>query len=128
MNRSSQKGVALLFTLILVLVLSVMTASMMFLAQSETWSSLNYRLMTQTRYGAEAGLNAAANYFANTYPGVSSSTGFTMTGSPVTYSGSPVVLSSLSGVSSNYPTSSVATAFASASAGSLTGGPNTVKK
>jgi Tfp pilus assembly protein PilX len=126
MNRSSQKGVALLFTLILVLVLSVMTASMMFLAQSETWSSLNYRLMTQTRYGAEAGLNAAANYFANTYPGVSSSTGFTMTGSPVTYSGSPVVLSSLSGVSSNYPTSSVATAFASASAGSLTGGPNTV--
>src|SRR6202166_1989495 len=62
MKRSNQKGVALLITLILVMVLSVLAASMMFLAQSETWSSQNYRLMTQARYGAEAGLHAAANY------------------------------------------------------------------
>src|SRR6266851_5094124 len=62
MKRSKQKGVALIFALIFILVLSVTAATLMFLSQSETWSSLNYRLMTQSRYGAEAGLHAAANY------------------------------------------------------------------
>ncbi len=68
MKRSNQKGAALIFALIFVLVLSITAASLMFLSQSETWSSLNYRLMTQSRYGAEAGLHAAANYLMNTYP------------------------------------------------------------
>jgi Tfp pilus assembly protein PilX len=131
-TRSNQKGVALLITLILVLVLSVMTASMMFLSQSETWSSLNYRLMTQGRYGAEAGLHAAANYLINPstgYPGIGSSdpiTAYNINVSPVTAGGNPVVLSSLSGVSANYPASAVKSAFASASTGSLTAGSNTV--
>src|SRR4029077_18575949 len=133
MIRSNEKGAALLITLILVLVLSVMTASMMFLAQSETWSSLNYRLMTQGRYGAEAGLHAAANFLtepATGYPGIGASdpiTAYTVTGSPVTYGGNPVVLSSLSGVSANYPVAAVQTAFATASTGSLTAGTSTVK-
>src|SRR5947207_13077932 len=69
MKRSNQKGVALLMTLILVLVISVMAASMMFLAQSETLSSVNYRLMTQARYGAEAGFHAAADYLTNSTTG-----------------------------------------------------------
>jgi hypothetical protein len=132
MIRSNEKGAALLITLILVLVLSVMTASMMFLAQSETWSSLNYRLMTQGRYGAEAGLHAAANYLINPstgYPGIGASDpigAYTITGSPVTYGGSAVVLSSLSGVTANHPVSSVKTNFASASTGNLTAGTSTV--
>ena len=67
MKRSKQKGAALIFAMIFVLVLSIMAASLMFLSQSETWSSMNYRLMTQSRYGAEAGLHAAANYFMNSY-------------------------------------------------------------
>ena len=132
MKRSNQKGVALLMTLILVLVLSVMAASMMFLAQSETWSSLNYRLMTQARYGAEAGLHAAANYITNPatgYPGIGASdpiTAYNINVSPVTASGNPVVLSSLSGVSANYPVSSVKTAFAGASTGTLSAGASSV--
>src|SRR5712692_9445690 len=132
MKRSNQKGVALLITLILVLVLSVMAASMMFLAQSETWSSLNYRLMTQARYGAEAGLHAAANYITNPatgYPGIGASdpiTAYNINVSPVTASGNPVVLSSLSGVSANYPVSSVQTAFSTASTGGLTAGASSV--
>jgi Tfp pilus assembly protein PilX len=132
MIRSNQKGAALIITLILVLVLSVMTASMMFVAQSETWSSLNYRMMTQGRYGAEAGLHAAANYIINPstgYPGIGASdpiTAYAVTGSPVTYGGNPVVLSSLSGVSANYPVASVQTGFATASTGSLAAGTTTV--
>jgi Tfp pilus assembly protein PilX len=126
MKHSNEKGAALLFTLILVLVLSVMAASMMFLAQSETWSSMNYRLMTQARYGAEAGLHAAANYIINPatgYPGIGTSdpiAAYNINVYPVTYGGSPVVLSSLSGVTSNYPVSAVKTAFTTASVGSLT--------
>ena len=118
MKRSNQKGVALLMTLILVLVISVMAASMMFLAQSETLSSVNYRLMTQARYGAEAGLHAAANYLTNAatgYPGIGTSdpiTAYNINVSPVTAGGNPVVLSSLSGVTANYPVTAVKTAFA----------------
>src|SRR5260370_6873388 len=67
-KRRNQEGTALIFALIFLLILSVMAASLMFLAQSETWSSSNYRLMTQGRYGAEAGLNSAANYLMFTYP------------------------------------------------------------
>jgi len=133
MKRSRQKGVALLMTLVLVLVLSVMTASMMFLAQSETWSSLNYRLMTQARYGAEAGLHAAANYLINPatgYPGIGISdpiSAYNINVSPVTAGGNSVLLSSLSGVSANYPASAVKTAFNNASTNTLSVGPNSVK-
>ena len=132
MKRSSQKGVALLMTLILVMVLSVLAASMMFLSQSETWSSQNYRLMTQARYGAEAGLHAAANYIispATGYPGIGTSdpiSAYNVNVSPVTAGGSPVVLSSLSGVSANYPVAPVKTAFTTASTGTLTAGTNSV--
>jgi Tfp pilus assembly protein PilX len=132
MKRSNQKGVALLITLILILVLSVLTASMMFLAQSETWSSINYRLMTQSRYGAEAGLHAAANYIINPatgYPGIGASdpvSAYNISVSPVTASGNPVVLSSLSGVTANYPVNAVKTAFNTASTGTLTDGSNSV--
>ena len=55
MKRSNQRGAALILALLLVFILSVMAVSLMFLSQSETWASMNYRLMTQGRYGAEAG-------------------------------------------------------------------------
>jgi len=128
-KRSNQKGSALIFALILVFVLSVMGASMMFLSQSETWSSMNYRMMTQARYGAESGLSVAADYIVNSYtaPTGTALNNFNTTVSPVTYNGQPVVLSSISG-QSNYPTGSVVTAFQSAltTPGSVTAGNNTV--
>ncbi len=67
MKRNNQRGSALIFALILLLVLSAMAGSLMFLSKSETFSSMNYRMMTQARYGAEAGVNAAANFIMNTY-------------------------------------------------------------
>ncbi len=78
MKRNNQKGTAMLFAIILVLVLSVMAASMMFLSQSETWGSANYRMMTQARYGAEAGVHAAANFLLNTYAPPASTAGYNM--------------------------------------------------
>jgi len=66
-KRTKEKGSALIFALVMILVLSVMGSSLMFLSQSETWSSMNYRMMSQARYGAESGLSVAADYFVNTY-------------------------------------------------------------
>lgn len=131
MKRSNQKGSALIFALIFILVLSVSAASLMFISQSETWASLNYRLMTQSRYGAEAGINATANYlmFQYTLPGTGADpiTAYTYQDvSPVTSGGNPVFLSSLSGVSANYPVGTVQTAFNTASHGSLTASGNNV--
>ncbi len=128
MNRSSQKGIALIMTLILVLVMSVMAVSLMFMSQSETWSSLNYRLMSQSRDGAEAGIHSAANYIVNatstphyTPPGsvADPTTAYNTATSPVQYpstatSSHDVILStstSISNHSSNYPLSSVISDF-----------------
>jgi Tfp pilus assembly protein PilX len=133
MKRSKQKGVALIFALIFILVLSVTAASLMFLSQSETWSSMNYRLMTQSRYGAEAGLHAAANYMMNNYtlPGGAGDplTAYKLTVSPVTLAagGSPIALGpTMNGISANYPVGTVKTGFNTASQSSLTAGSNTV--
>jgi Tfp pilus assembly protein PilX len=135
MKRSNQKGAALIFALIFVLVLSITAASLMFLSQSETWSSLNYRLMTQYRYGAEAGLHAAANFLMNNYtqPGVAGAdlyTAYNSTVSPVTLAAgnSPIALGpTMNNVSANYPVSTVATNFNTATQNSLTAGNNNVK-
>src|SRR5712692_1573638 len=113
MNKTKERGVALILALILVLVLSVMAVSLMFLSQTETWSSMSYRIMSQARGGAEAGVNKAANFLMSTGytpPGGAGDplSNYTLTASPVTYppgSGNPVVLSANSTVLSNYPRS-----------------------
>jgi PilX N-terminal len=132
MSQSKEKGVALVFTLILILVMSVIATSLMFVSQTETWSTFNYRLTSQARDGAEAGINSAANYIVNTYtqPGGTGdpTTAYVNTVSPVTYLTNPVILSTMSGISSNYPVSSVVSAFNSSGVGqgSITVGNTTV--
>src|SRR5207245_4313537 len=124
-KRRNQEGTALIFALIFLLILSVMAASLMFLAQSETWTSSNYRMMTQGRYGAEAGINSAANYLMFTYapPGGAGDplASYDMTQSPVKYNGADVVLSTTL-ANSNYPNAAVAGDFAAKVPGTLTAG------
>jgi Tfp pilus assembly protein PilX len=137
MNRKNEKGVALILALILLLVMSVMAVSLMFISQTETWSSLNYKLMSQARDGAEAGINAAANYIINTYvppasTGTDVLTSYNNTVSPVQYpsgntSGHDVILATSSNsASSNYPVAADVTAFGSNAQGNLTAGNVTV--
>lgn len=128
-KKTNEKGVALILTLILLIVLSVMAVSLMFMGRAETWSSMNYRLMTQARYGAEAGVNATANWIQNSYtaPTTAQMTSFNLTKAPVTdASGNPITLSANSSVTSHYPVSSVQTAFASAATGTVSTGNSTV--
>ena len=140
-KRPSQKGIALFFALIFILIVSVLGVSIMFVSQLETWSSLNYREMTQARYGAEAGLNSAANFIVNTFcaPGNTTCTNgaspaggdtlplYNTNVSPVTLvsNGAAVTLSTTSSAS-NYPVASVETAFRSAALGSIAAGLTTV--
>ena len=134
MKRSKQKGVAMIFAIIFILVLSVTAVALMFLSQSETWASMNYRMMTQSRYGAEAGLHAAANYLMNNYPqpGVAATdplTAYNLNVSPITLAAgaTPIVLGpTMNGLAPNYPIGSTQTAFNGATQKSLTAGNNTV--
>src|SRR5438105_5764486 len=82
--RKDERGVALVMTLFLMAALSALAVSLMFLSQTETSSSRNYRTMSQARYAGEAGIHKAINYLLNTYTNPSSYTSYDLTKSPVT--------------------------------------------
>ncbi len=141
MNRNNEKGVALILALILVLVMSVMAISLMFISQSETWASLNYRLTSQARDGAEAGVNSAANYLMNIYTPPVAGTGtdplsgynytsvYPVQAGATNTSGHDVYLSAnTSQQASTYPVASVQSAFNTAGRGkgTFTAGNTTV--
>ena len=115
MTRSNEKGVALVFTLFLMAALSAMAVSMMFLAQTETSASRNYKTMSQARYAGEAGVHRALHYLTSTtYTDAvhtSGTAGFVTTVSPVTYNGNPVVLAPVAG-NSNHPSTAIKDAYA----------------
>jgi Tfp pilus assembly protein PilX len=142
MTRNNERGIALVITLFLMASLSALAVSLMFLSQTETASSRNYRTMSQARYAGEAGVHKAINYLINSYsaPGTFSSYDISQTpvtcvsgctnvktagqrcdpSTPSTASASGcVILSTLTGVASNYPDSAVRTAFATAGTGTL---------
>jgi Tfp pilus assembly protein PilX len=118
--RDDERGIAIVVALFMMLAMSVIGTSLMFVSQTETLSTHNYRLMSQARYGAESGVHKAANYLLNSYtpPGTVADplTNYDTSVSPVTYNGQPVVLS-WDTDDSNYPVSSVRSAFASAFSG-----------
>ena len=113
MTRTGERGVALVFTLFLMAALSAMAVSMMFLAQTETSASRNYKTMSQARYAGEAGVHRALHYLSSTaYTSlVTSTSGFDTTVSPVTYSGNPVVLAPVA-TNSNHPSGTIKAAYA----------------
>jgi len=131
----NEKGIALVLSLFLMAAMSVIAASLMFLSQTETYSSMNYRLMSQARYGAESGIQKTANYLVYSYtppPGVAGAdplTAFDTTGSPVKFGGAKVYLAAASncvGLAHNYPIQAVQDAFCAAAHGTLPSGTTTV--
>src|SRR5438874_8997113 len=138
--RNNERGVALVMTNFLMDALSALAVSLMFRSQTETSSSRNYRTMSQARYAGEAGIHKAINYLLNTYISPSTYTSYDLTKSPVTVlagcthtttttcdstsvttaiATGCVVLSGLTGSSSNYPDAADASAFSTASQGTL---------
>jgi Tfp pilus assembly protein PilX len=134
-NARDDRGIALVLSLFLMMAMSVVGASLMFLSQTETYSSMNYRLMSQARYGAESGIQTTVNYLINSYTPPSSTADllkYDTTKSPVlclsgcTTLNAPVVLSANSAQASNYPDATVQAAFSAAAQGSLPSGTTTV--
>ncbi len=123
-------GIAMVLSLLFMLLLSAIGTAMLVLSRSETISTVNYRMMSQARYGAESGVHKAAHFLLNSYalPGTVADplSNFDTTQTPVRYLGQSVVLSSISGVDQNYPAAAVKTAFTTASQGSLPVGEATV--
>lgn len=122
---------ALVLTLLMTMALSLVAASLLFLAQTETYATANYRLMSQARYGAESGVHRAINYLINDYmaPGGAGDPlgAYDAVVSPVTFNGNAVVLSGNGAVASNYPVSAVQSAFQGAVQGSLAAGSTIVQ-
>jgi hypothetical protein len=97
-------------------VLSTLAAAMILVTETETWSSSNYKSMLQARYAAEAGAQNTLNYLLYTYPAPTNMAAFDLTKYPVQDAAThnPIILSAMTGVTGNYPTASVQTAFSSA--------------
>ena len=116
----------MIIALFMMLALSVIGATLMTVAQTETDSSFNYRLMSQARYGGEAAIHQSTNYLLNAYvppteADLDPAAGiYDLTKSPVTLfaNNQPVVLSSVV-ANSNYPDAAIKDAFAAASKGTL---------
>lgn len=131
-GERDEKGIALIIALFLTAALSALGASVMFISQTETYSSMNYRVMSQARYGAESGIYKTVHYLLNSYTPPKTGSGtdpisaYDTTKSPVEYNGQPVVLSALASVNSNYPVQTVKTAFSDAAQGSLAQGNTSV--
>ena len=62
-RQNAPKGVALILVMLSIVVLSVLAASIVFSARSETYASYNYRTSLQADYVAKAGLQKAINFF-----------------------------------------------------------------
>ena len=126
-QRRSEAGIAIVLAMFMMLAMSIIGSSLMFVSQTETLSSHNYRLTSQARYAAESGIHTAANYLLSTayttvMPGTADDplSNYNSTTSPVVRASNnqPVVLS-WDGSASNYPVAAVKTAFAAAAHGNL---------
>jgi len=137
--KRDEKGIALVITLFLMASLSALAVSMMFLSQTETASSRNYRTMSQARYAGEAGIHKAINYLNSTaYTGATMNyANYDLTKSPVrcvsgctrtstacdptsvttmANTNCVVLAADFTGLTSNYPDATVTTAFGTTAA------------
>ena len=132
MPSHRERGVALILALFLMSALSVIGASLMFLSQTEAVASMNYRMMSQARYAAEAGIQKSANFLLDptqyTTPTAADllGPGCDRTKSPVLCGGVPVYLSASTAQASNYPVAAVQTAYNAAGPGTVTAGSATL--
>ena len=115
-----ERGVSLLIALLTLVIISLLAAGIIFVTQTETLTTANYTELAQARYVAEAGVHNTINWLSNNYNAPTNFASYNTSTVPVkcvngcTNNGAAIVLSAMSGVSSNYPDSAVASAYNSA--------------
>jgi Tfp pilus assembly protein PilV len=71
-GKTNSSGVALILVMLAMLILSVLSAAIVFTARSETLASNSFRVNTQADYLAKAGIQQAVNWFRSShYQGIS---------------------------------------------------------
>jgi hypothetical protein len=114
-DAENERGVALVVALVVLLILTSLAAAVLFVTQTQTWTTHNYRLGAEGRFLADTAAQRAVNWFTNTYTGVANiSPPYTPAATGVLWNGAPVVLVGIDGQSTNFPSSSVASSFAAA--------------
>jgi Tfp pilus assembly protein PilX len=113
-DAHNERGVSLIVALLALLVISMLTAGLILVTQTEIWTTASYRELAQARYAAEAGVQNTINFLQYTYVAPTNFASYTMTSNPVSYNGNPVVLSAISSIASNYPDATQQTAFQTA--------------
>src|SRR5215470_4766874 len=99
-----EAGVALIIALFVLVILSVLAASILLVTQAETWSAANSRSMLQARYAAEAGAQKAMYWLHYTYSPPANMAAFDATKYPMQLTGGgDVILSAMTGVTGTYP-------------------------
>jgi hypothetical protein len=129
-----ERGIALVLALLLTAAASALAVSLMFLSQTETYATMNYRMMSQARFAGEAGIHKAADFLLDEtqyqVPGPGNLLGDSLANYDTTKSpvlcvagcanlNQPVVLSASSLVASNYPVLAVRTNFGNGAKGTL---------
>ncbi|HVB34723.1 MAG TPA: hypothetical protein VNJ52_10175 [Patescibacteria group bacterium] len=109
---TGQAGVALIVALVVLLVLSSLAAAILFVTQTETWTTYNYRLSAEGRFLADSADQQAVNWFLNSYnPVTGVSSLYTAGLGDVLWNGAPVTLAAIDGQVSNFPSSADQTSF-----------------
>lgn len=119
--RRRERGMALVFVLLGLTLLSMLAASLMFVSSAGSFASLSFKNQMQATYAAGAGEQMALNWFRTTYTAwldTHADPGYNTSGSTPTYNGAAVTL----GSGANFPDSTIAGSFAGVASGSLTMG------
>ncbi len=130
------KGVALVFALMGITILSMLAASLLYVSSAETYASLNYKRQVQAVYASTAGVQRALDWFRTTYSpyldnqatGVVDTKAYTTTGLVPLYSGQQVTLGEPTDPSlpnNNFPNGTIIGSFSGIKTGSTTIGDAT---
>src|SRR5258705_7319801 len=96
-SKPSERGVALILAMIVILILSTLAVAMISTTHTDGVTSANYRLVTQARFTAEAGAQIVTNWLKYSLASPTGTTGLDMTKYPLKdTSGNFIILCSVS--------------------------------
>jgi hypothetical protein len=119
-EADSERGMALVFALLGVTLISMLAASLLFVTSAGTFGSLAFKSQMQASFAANTGAQKALDWIRTYYApnwidsstGISGTASYVTTVQPPTYNGHPVTLG---GSSPNFPDTTVKSNFASLS-------------
>ncbi len=112
-RNTKEDGTALIAALLYLLAMSVLSTALVFTVQNEMKASGAYKHSEQAFYVADAGIQKAVEWFANSYSPHLPASDYDNTTLPVSHIGNDVILAGRTGSYPVYPDSSVISTFTS---------------